>query len=204
MAFDLADYKDVNERIAEFVARYPDGTLQAELERVEREGVIIGWLCVAYAYRHPEDPRPGMGHAFEPVPGKTPFTFDSEAMNAETSAWGRAIIALGFTTKKLASKQEVQARRKPSAGTDGPPAVDPVKEAPIRAAEVDPGGNYPTQPQRQRLFAIAKECGVEKADLRSVLSEVTGQESTAQIPLELYDKVIEGIRAKQVKVSSDV
>jgi hypothetical protein len=203
MAFDLNDYKDVSERISEFIARYPEGTLQTELERVEREGVIIGWLCRASAYRGPDDPRPGIGHAFEPVPGKTPYTRDSEAMNSETSAWGRAIIALGFTTKKIASKQEVQARRKPSAGTDGPAAVDPVKEAPISVTEVDPVGNYPTQPQRQRLFAIAKECGVKRADLRSVLAEVTGQESTAQIPIELYDKVIEGIRAKKVTVVSD-
>ena len=31
-------------------------------------------------------------------------------MNAETAAWGRAIVALGFETKKLASRQEVRNR----------------------------------------------------------------------------------------------
>jgi hypothetical protein len=32
-------------------------------------------------------------------------------MNAETSAWGRAIIALGFPTKKIASAEEVRNRQ---------------------------------------------------------------------------------------------
>jgi hypothetical protein len=105
--FNLDDYVDVSQRIDEFSAKYPDGSLQSELSYM---GEPPGWLCVAQAYRTPDDPRPGVGHAFEPVPGKTPYTRDSEAQNAETAAWGRAIVALGFKTKKIASKQEVQAR----------------------------------------------------------------------------------------------
>jgi len=106
--FKLDDYVDVAERIREFSAKYPEGSLQAELEFMPEAG---GWFCRALAYRWPEDLRPGVGHAFEPVPGKTPYTKDSEAMNAETSAWGRAIVALGFNTKKIASAQEVRARQ---------------------------------------------------------------------------------------------
>ena len=119
--FSLDDYVDVAERIAQFSAKYPEGSLQSELTRHED-----GWLCRGYAFRSADDPRPGIGHAFEPVPGKTPYTRDSEAQNAETAAWGRAIVALGFETKKIASKQEVKARgageRKPVAGTDSRPA----------------------------------------------------------------------------------
>jgi hypothetical protein len=32
-------------------------------------------------------------------------------MNAETSAWGRALAALGFIGKKIASREEVEARQ---------------------------------------------------------------------------------------------
>jgi hypothetical protein len=103
--FKMDDYVDVAERVREFSSKFPDGSLQSELTRLEG-----GWLCKAYAYRNQDDARPGIGHAFEPVPGKTPYTKDSEAMNAETSAWGRAIVALGFDTKKIASRQEVRAR----------------------------------------------------------------------------------------------
>lgn len=122
--FKMDDYVDVAERIREFSAKYPDGSLQSTLEWHEHESEVwdnnarnavrvktAGWLCRAFAYRDREDLQPGIGHAFEPVPGKTPYTKDSEAMNAETSAWGRAIVALGFNTKKIASAQEVQARQ---------------------------------------------------------------------------------------------
>lgn len=115
--FNMDDYVDVAERISLFSEKYPDGSLQSWVKQVaDNDGVIIGWLCEASAYRTPDDQRPGMGHAFEPVPGKTPFTKDSEAMNAETSAWGRAIIALGFQTKKIASANEVRARQGSAAG----------------------------------------------------------------------------------------
>jgi hypothetical protein len=108
MSYDLSDYVDVAERIRIFKEKFPEGSLQSELTLTN--GSSPGWLCKAYAYRDGKDERPGIGHAFEPIPGKTPYTRDSEAMNAETSAWGRAIVALGFETKKIASAQEVQAR----------------------------------------------------------------------------------------------
>jgi hypothetical protein len=61
-----------------------------------------------YAYRTPEDTRPGIGHSQMPIPGKTPYTKDSEVENAETSAWGRAIAALGFEVhNSIASAEEV-------------------------------------------------------------------------------------------------
>ena len=74
-------------------------------------------LYVAACYRTPDDERPGIGSAWEPVPGKTPYTKDSELMVAETSAWGRAIVAAtGAETKnngKIASADEVNARKTP-------------------------------------------------------------------------------------------
>jgi uncharacterized protein (DUF3820 family) len=118
----MDDYQTVAERIRLFNEKYPDGCLQATLSYMEEPG---GWYAVAYAYRDKDDTRPGIGHAFEPVPGKTPYTRDSEAMNAETSAWGRAIVALGFDTKKIASKQEVQARQTDGYHEARADAVDP-------------------------------------------------------------------------------
>lgn len=113
MSFDLSDYVDVAERIRIFKEAFPDGSLQSEVTFVEG-----GVLCKARAYRQPGDIQPGIGHAFEPIPGKTPYTKDSEVMNAETSAWGRAIVALGFETKKIASADEVRARQNGKADLD--------------------------------------------------------------------------------------
>jgi hypothetical protein len=109
-----ADYVDVAERIRIFKELYPDGSLQAhDSPRLWKVGdkEFIGY-CAA-AYRTPDDERPGIGWAWEPVPGPTPFTKDSELMNAETSAWGRAIVALGIPTKKIASSEEVRNRSEP-------------------------------------------------------------------------------------------
>jgi len=107
----MDDYVDVAERIRQFKERYPEGSLQSLIKPKRWYfGEQIYVVYCAAAYRTPDDPRPGIGWAWEPVPGPTPFTRDSELMNAETSAWGRAIVALGFETKKIASANEVRNR----------------------------------------------------------------------------------------------
>src|ERR1044072_749476 len=84
MSFNMDDYVDVAERIRQFNENSPDGSLQSHLEPV-KDSVdnLIGWLCKAYAYRTADDPTPGVGHAFEPIPGKTPYKREREAMKAE-------------------------------------------------------------------------------------------------------------------------
>jgi len=113
MAF-AKDYKDVATRLSEIRAIYPELSLQQVRCELIDQGGQLGWLYVAAAFRTPDDLRPGMGTAFEPVPGKTPYTKDSELMVAETSAWGRALVAIGADTKNgVASADEVKARTKP-------------------------------------------------------------------------------------------
>lgn len=109
MAFDLSDYKTVAERIAELKQQYPNAVLQSRVVDIP----IPGFIAVeARCYREPGDEIPGIGLAWEPVPGRTPYTKDSELQNAETSAWGRAIVAalVTDTTKGIASRDEVQHR----------------------------------------------------------------------------------------------
>jgi hypothetical protein len=107
--YNLDGYIDVPSRIKLFLARHPEGSLQMdEPQFVEVEGKkwVIGR---AYAYRTPDDPRPGIGTAWEIVPGTTPFTRGSEIQNLETSAWGRAIGALGIgIDASIATLDEVQ------------------------------------------------------------------------------------------------
>lgn len=105
------DYVEVPERMREFFGKYPDGCLQTVEIRAMTFGDLDFLVYIAAAYREPDDPRPGHGSAWEPVPGKTPYTKDSELMNAETSAWGRAIMAIGASeSKKVASAEEVRNR----------------------------------------------------------------------------------------------
>lgn len=114
------NYNDVASRIAEFREKYPTGSLrQLDLQFLTFGGK--DWVVyTAAAYRSPEDECPGIGTAWEPVPGKTPYTRDSEVMVAETSAWGRALIAtLAVDSKKgIASAEEIENRQPAKGGRD--------------------------------------------------------------------------------------
>ena len=113
------DYIDVATRIVEFREKFPQGSLQPwekpYVEKVEMpDGKIKSFMVYsAAAYRSPEDKLPGVGYAWEPIPGPTNFTRDSELQNAETAAWGRAMVAaLAVDTKKgIASSEEVRNRQ---------------------------------------------------------------------------------------------
>ena len=106
----LENYVDVPQRIKLFYEKYPEGSLQMDpdlqFQTVADQIIVIGR---AYAYRNPQDEKPGVGTAQEYLPGKTNFTRGSEIQNLETSCWGRAIGALGIgIDKAIASKEEVE------------------------------------------------------------------------------------------------
>jgi hypothetical protein len=125
-----ADYIPVAERIAAFYAKHPEGSLQSELVELSEGRVVMR----AFAYRTPADERPGIGFSSLEIPGRTPYTRGSEIENCETSAWGRAIAALGFEVKKgIATAEEV--RNKSTAGT---PATGAAGRSPRPAAPTVP------------------------------------------------------------------
>jgi hypothetical protein len=109
-------YNTVPERLAEFKAKHPEGSFQpvnkARPYWVETIGEKTFIVYAAAAYRTPDDQKPGIGLAWEPFPGPTNFTRDSELQNAETSAWGRAMIAvLAADAKKgVATQEDIQRR----------------------------------------------------------------------------------------------
>ncbi|AHH20766.1 hypothetical protein NONO_c59900 [Nocardia nova SH22a] len=114
---DLSGYVDVATRIAEVREKmYPNGSFQpARIDRpysIETIGDQAYVVVVAAFYRTADDIMPGIGMAWEQVPGRTAFTRGSEIQNAETSAWGRALVAaLAADTKKgVASADEVRNR----------------------------------------------------------------------------------------------
>lgn len=170
MAYDdrLGDYIDVAARLVEFRAKHPDGSLQpVNLERPFWTEEIGGQLFVVYvaaAYRTPEDPRPGIGCAYEPFPGRTPYTKMSELQNAETAAWGRAIMAAlaADSRKGIASREEVRNRQA-------------EREMPPQAAA--PAPKPMLDSQRKAIFAAFTRLGrTDPDDQRAFLSWVAGRQ----------------------------
>lgn len=122
MAFSMDGYVDVAERIRQLREKHPDAVLRpydpAEPFKIMNIGNREFIVYTAACYRTPDDQLPAIAVAAEPAVGKTNYTRDSEVMNAETSAWGRAIVAcLAADTQKVASLDEVRNRR-----DDTPPA----------------------------------------------------------------------------------
>ena len=133
---NLDNYVEVNERIEKFYEKYPEGSLQSEILD-SPEGIIV---VKAFAYRNYDDTCPGVGHASEPVPGKTPYTKDSELMNAETSAWGRALAALGFEVKRAIASQEEVRNRSEAENVQSDPAAERGEK--IRKASESLAGDH--------------------------------------------------------------
>lgn len=159
------DYITVAERIVEFRTKYPTGTLRpADMERPFWLETINGNPCfvvVAAAYRTPDDPLPGVGMAYEPIPGNTPYTRGSELQNAETAAWGRAIVATlaADTNRGIASFEEIRLQEERNKGQQQPvrqqqPASTPEQDEILAqwvAAVEDRAGDY------QGLLALYSE-----------------------------------------------
>jgi hypothetical protein len=108
--FDLGDYIEVKDRIKLFYELYGQGRLVTDDVVIltapdDKQRVMVK----ALAYRTPDDPHPAVGYSWMELPGTTSYTRGSELENTETSAWGRAIAALGILLdKSIASAQEVQ------------------------------------------------------------------------------------------------
>ena len=163
-------YVQVVDRIKLFYARYPEGSLQMGTPTFIDIGEQKWALGRAYAYRTPTDERPGVGTAWEIVPGTTNFTRGSEVQNLETSAWGRAIGSLGIgIDASIATMDEVQQakNRQEVMRTTETPVDDPwYTEAPKKdsysTGKTSKGSSmYPaTAPQLKAVHAIMGKQGI--------------------------------------------
>jgi len=151
------DYNEVADRVREFREKHPSGSLQqVDVKFIEFDGRC--WIVyTAAAYRTPDDARPGIGTAWELVPGKTNFTRDSELQNAETAAWGRAMVAaLAVDSKKIASLDEVL-------------KSEAARQVKFEAVEIDVTGAK-TVDELSDLWSLALESG-QSADLKDAFSK---------------------------------
>jgi hypothetical protein len=179
VAFNIDDYVDVASRITEFYKTFPDGRLCTRSVEIVEGGA----LAIAEAYRTADDPHPGVGTAWEPIPGKTSFTKDSEVQNAETAAWGRAIIAVGIPSKKIASVEEAKARQ----------PDEPKKAARAKRDASPPPVAAPLTNQQKRIVIAATKFGIDDTLRHRITRMFTGVTSVHDVRDEDCEKVAKNL-----------
>jgi hypothetical protein len=156
------DYVEVAERVSLFFKRYPEGSIQADEAKIVTIGERTFITVVARAYRTADDERPGVAQAWETFPGKTNFTRDSEAMNAETSAIGRCLGVLGIASKRsIATKEDVQ-RRQADQAAETNAAIQPAAPTP-RPETMGSNGKWINEPTS----------GVTDAQVRKIQAQLS-------------------------------
>jgi hypothetical protein len=108
---DLSNYVDVPTRFAALLEKWPELRIKEHRPEIVTIGDKTFISVTMQAWRTPDDPLPCQATCFEPYPGKTSFTRDSEQMNASTSCLGR-LAGLMMSFPKMASLEEVINRQK--------------------------------------------------------------------------------------------
>lgn len=182
---DLSNYVDVATRIKLLTEQYPNHSIQCTTPKIID---VAGHTFIEVQARvicndDGERSRCAIATAWEPFPGKTPYTRDSEMMNAETSAIGRAIGALGIgLTGSMASSNEVANRQ-------GQPAVTVVNNTTQTQY-----GNPPSDKQLWLYKKLLKEAGqlppvnidqMDKFEVsRAIEALKAGEQPTEELPPE--------------------
>jgi len=204
MTFDLSNYVDVATRIKQLRAKHPEAVLRPanpdEPFRVVEIGGREFIIYVAACYRSPDDKMPAIAVAAEPVIGASSFTRNSEVMNAETSAWGRAIMAaLAVDEPHVASRDEVINRRNDEPTTESavrqsfPKATVVEQQSNEQPSKVRQLGAVASQKQVNLLHKLARERQV--ASIEQHASDVVGREvaSLSALTSKEASRVIESL-----------
>jgi len=142
---DLTNYVDVPERFRQALQRWPELRVMENRPEIITIGDKTFISVTMQIWRTPDDPIPAQATCFEPFPGKTSFTRDSEQMNASTSCLGRCLGLMMSFGPKMASAEEVRNRQ-----------PDTVAPATLLKQPVDlhhTGRKAPEKPRTQALGA---------------------------------------------------
>lgn len=166
---DLSGYVPVVERLQRALAAYPELRIVEQPARVVELGDRLFVVASVTVFRSPDDPLPTTAEAWEPFPGRTPYTRDSEAANAATSALGRALGYMGYgLTVSIASADEIRARTDTPADSPPKPARSTPPRRPTGPGPQPAPSDDPTKipPGMLRVIeAKAKRMGVAVPEL---------------------------------------
>jgi hypothetical protein len=158
---DLSNYVDVPTRFAALLAKWPELRIKEHRPEIITVGDKTFISVTMQAWRTPDDPLPCQATCFEPFPGKTSFTRDSEQMNASTSCLGR-LAGLMMSFPKMASLEEVINRQK-----------DDQPSKPAKAWEASEG-----QRRLLRALGYAGEVPSSRVAFESLVTDLKAKKMT--------------------------
>lgn len=200
MSWKLEDYVDVPHRLKMVAEKFPEVRIVESQPRIVTIGDRTFLEVKVQAWRDPSDQHPAVAYCWEPYPGDTPYTRDSEQMNAATSALGRlAALLLPGAFVKLASANEVANRAGPPSnyvpkakgpvpvvgGGEDPfpptfrndPQVQEIVEREQKKRATASANAPATEPQKKAIAATARRKGLTVAeDLRQFAADAVGRD----------------------------
>ena len=170
---NLDNYVDVATRLKMALEKWPNLRVTESGYEIAQFGAETVLICRVTVWRDVDDEYPVIASASEPLPGRTPYTRNSELMVGMTSALGRALGYMGVgINSSIASRNEVEARQ------------DQHGEAPTRPVEPrtaqlgSAAGDGPSQPQLRMLKALGYS-GPTPRDKREASSIIDGLKKAA-------------------------
>jgi len=164
MTYKLDGYIDVPTRLRMALEKYPDLRVVEGEHQIIELGDRTFLVCAVAVYLTPDDTRPVTGSAWEPLPGLTPYSRNSEWMVGHTSALGRALGYLGFgIDRSIASANEIEARQV----TEGTSQTRP--DAPPRPSQSNrtPLGSAASQEPSKAQLGLLRSLGYKGPDPKS-------------------------------------
>jgi hypothetical protein len=105
MAFLPNDYEPVDSRVHKFWETFPNGRIHTEIVLINETEIVIK----ASVFTDRDDPRPASIDFAQETRNSSPVNKHSFVENCSTSAIGRALATLGYSTKgKRPSREEMQ------------------------------------------------------------------------------------------------
>lgn len=191
MPFNLQDYEPVEERLARFWGKHPNGRIRTEIISSDEKTVVM----LALVFRDAGDNlAAATGHAQETI-GSTPVNRTSWVENCETSAIGRALANLGYAPKGVrASREEMEKATRRS----GPASAGAHAQAGVEAGPKPDTTSYKpktvTPAQRRRIMATASEAAIDDETRHRLTRMFTGVTSSKDVPRELVDRLVQNLK----------
>ena len=172
---NLDNYVDVATRLKMALEKWPNLRVSERGHEIATFGDSTVLICSVCVWRDETDEHPVIASASEPLPGRTPYTRNSELMVGMTSALGRALGYMGIgINSSIASRNEVEARQDQHADT--PRSVQEPRKAELGSA----AGDGASQPQLRMLRALGYN-GPTPRDKREASAIIDGLKKAAQV-----------------------